>query len=320
VDSIEVFILGAVLNILFNLTTGLISRRIAIKITRWGWLYFLLHATYLLLNMEWVKSIAVTFRGLFGSSEILSYLIVVILGGLVGLAYWKGINRIYAALFKEPTVSSQSAPPSTIDNVADTWVRMPTPISSVPPPPDAETSKGDTTAKAKLVGRIICLNAESRWNTWQERFDDNYPRDFIATLNVSVTSDTTMGASVTRFDVSMIWNGKTFPCLELPIGSRAFLKRVRPVPGGGPRSVGWEQLHAFPLNTEITNTTHQAGWLRFWAGPIQDFKLEDVVRLRVVAFDHRNDPHTIYDGLIKELPRCGEIAEGFAQDPKPGRE
>lgn len=53
VDTVDAFILGAILNILFNATTALISRRVAINIARWGWLYFCLHATYRIFSMEW---------------------------------------------------------------------------------------------------------------------------------------------------------------------------------------------------------------------------------------------------------------------------
>jgi hypothetical protein len=109
VDTFDAFILGAILNILFNATTGLLNRRIAIKITRWGWLYFLLHATYLLLSMEWSKNVAVAFRGQFGSSTTLSYIVVALVGTLISVAYWKGINRIYTGLFKEDhAIASQN--------------------------------------------------------------------------------------------------------------------------------------------------------------------------------------------------------------------
>lgn len=100
-DTIDAFVLGAVLNLLFNATAALISRRVAINITRWGWLYFCLHATYLVLSMHSIKQIMLGFRDRFGSYVFMSYVVVGVLGALISLAYWKGINRIYAKAFSE---------------------------------------------------------------------------------------------------------------------------------------------------------------------------------------------------------------------------
>jgi hypothetical protein len=99
-SKVQAFILGAILNLLFNITAGLISRDLAIRITRWGWLYFLLHATVLLLLVQPVKlkARALTSK-LSGGKLVLSYIIVGSVGAIVALAYWAAINEVYGKLF-----------------------------------------------------------------------------------------------------------------------------------------------------------------------------------------------------------------------------
>jgi hypothetical protein len=170
--------------------------------------------------------------------------------------------------------------------------------------------------RARLVGRIVCLSIETHSNTWHEIFSGEYPKDCIMTLHLSVTNDTDVAATAIRVELSLIWNETVYPCAEMPI-IRGFLKRVTRRPGGSPRRVEWEPFKPFPLNIEITNTTHQEGWLKFWVGPIQDLRIDDTTGLRLVVFDHRNEPHTIYEGPVNPIPACGEIKEGLTEAPKP---
>jgi hypothetical protein len=158
-----------------------------------------------------------------------------------------------------------------------------------------------------LVGEIMCLRVETPSNTVHEIFHGEYPRDFIATLNVSVTNNGAVAAAATAFKLTLIVNETVYSCTELPTPDRSFLKRVTSMPGGQPRKLTWEPLKPFPLNTEIT--TRQTGWLRFWVGPIKNLNL-DTAKLTLIAFDHRNQPHTIYHGALRQPPACGEIVEG----------
>jgi hypothetical protein len=163
--------------------------------------------------------------------------------------------------------------------------------------------------KAGLVGRIICLNAETHANTEHEIFRGEYPRDFIVTINVSVTNDSTLPATATKFELSLIANDKVHSCVELPISKdKSFIKRSTRMPGGM-RKIKWEPLTPFPLNIEIANTTHQSGWLKFWAGPIPTLSL-DAAELTLIVYDHRNEPRVIYHGPIRQPSACGEIVEG----------
>jgi hypothetical protein len=182
---------------------------------------------------------------------------------------------------------------------------------------DKRESKNART-QSTLVGRIICLHAETPQNTWREIVIGEYPRDFIATINVSVTNESTLAATATRFELSLIFNDKVHSCTELPIPTgRSFLKRTTRMPGGGgPRKITWETLNTFSLNTEISNTTHQTGWLKFWTGPIQDLRL-DTAKIRLIVFDHRNQSHTIYDGPVTQPSACGTIVEGQARETLP---
>jgi hypothetical protein len=57
---------------------------------------------------------ALAFRGLFGPSVTASYVVVGLLGVLISVAYWKGINKIYSRAFtRKDTHDSQDAAPST---------------------------------------------------------------------------------------------------------------------------------------------------------------------------------------------------------------
>src|SRR5258708_27021657 len=103
-SKVHAFLLGAVLNLLFNATAGLLGRDFAIRATRWGWLYFFLHATVLLLLTQPVKSKARAMaRRLSGGKIVVGYIIVGSLSALVGLAYCAAINEVYGRIFSGRT-------------------------------------------------------------------------------------------------------------------------------------------------------------------------------------------------------------------------
>jgi len=123
-DSLSAFVLGAALNLLFNITAGLVNRNVAIRITRWGWLYFFLHATYLIASMNPIKPAALFFRARFGASTIVSYIIVAMIGVALSMIYWGAINKAYWKLFQsQETANAESAPTSPDGEAA----RLPTP-------------------------------------------------------------------------------------------------------------------------------------------------------------------------------------------------
>lgn len=128
--KVQAFILGAALNLLFNITAGLINRDVAIRVTRWGWLYFLLHATYLLISTCPIKSAANNLRHKFGDSVMLSYVVVALVGAALSVAYWGAINDVYSTLFppkdEQPSQSTSKAPPppSTHDAIPPPGMRL----------------------------------------------------------------------------------------------------------------------------------------------------------------------------------------------------
>jgi len=118
VRKLQVFIAGAILNLLFNLTAGLIDRQFAMEATRWGWLYFFLHLTFLLLSGRQVKRGAIRLRSFFGGQTVLSYLVVAVICAAVGMVYWAGINAAYGHLFGN-SKGSASKPTQASTEISD---------------------------------------------------------------------------------------------------------------------------------------------------------------------------------------------------------
>jgi hypothetical protein len=115
----HVFLLGASLNLLFNVTAGLIDRPLAIRITRWGWLYFLVHLSYLLLSGKQAKERAVRLRSVFGRFKVTSYVVVCAAAALLGLIYWLGINAAYSHLLRgtRPGMPGIAEKPPTLNDL-----------------------------------------------------------------------------------------------------------------------------------------------------------------------------------------------------------
>jgi hypothetical protein len=90
---ITIFIWAAVMNLLFNVTAGLVSREMAIQTSRWGWLLFLLHGTYIVVTSKSVRAFFLKVRAQI-YSQSMSYTIVALIGAMLGIAYWFGINRV----------------------------------------------------------------------------------------------------------------------------------------------------------------------------------------------------------------------------------
>ena len=165
-------------------------------------------------------------------------------------------------------------------------------------------------SKPYLVGRIICVHTETYANHQMFNIGPPVPVDCVISLNVSVTSDSVMAAMAIGFKLSVTVNKHVWLADEKPVDNCYLRQYIRNV-GGGPRyRTNWKPLTAFPLNTEITRTTHQSGWLRFVIGSIKNFRVDETVRLKLTVFDHRNEPHEIYDGPITQLDDCGRIVEG----------
>jgi hypothetical protein len=113
-----VLILEALLNILLNATANLIGRDVSIRITRWGWLIFLLHATYLFLSSRHVKKVAVKFRSGLEGKVMLSYSVVAVLGAAIAIFYWVTINRVYAKIFSLKDGQASQAEKQAAQSVA----------------------------------------------------------------------------------------------------------------------------------------------------------------------------------------------------------
>jgi hypothetical protein len=106
---VQLFIVGAALNLLFNATASLIDRPLAIRITRWGWLYFFLHLTYLVASGKSGRKIALRFRQLFGNQVVISYVVVAMCGAGLAIVYWIGINSVYERLFSTERQKSEKS-------------------------------------------------------------------------------------------------------------------------------------------------------------------------------------------------------------------
>jgi hypothetical protein len=164
--------------------------------------------------------------------------------------------------------------------------------------------------KAILVGRIICISTEERLNTYIETLNPTVEHDYVITINLSVTNDSAVAAMATRFELTVNGYGAT----ELP-ADKCSVKRKFKIPGGPPHHVEWQSLTPFPLNVEITNTSHQTGWLRFLVGLIRGLHVDHASGIRLTVFDHRNEPHVIYEGPIGQTPDCGTVVEHEAPGP-----
>jgi hypothetical protein len=157
-------------------------------------------------------------------------------------------------------------------------------------------------AKPSLAGRITCVNIRAIPNTYIETLNPTVEHDYVITINLSVTNDSAMAAVATRFELTV--NG--FEATELPADKCAVRRKIK-IPGGPPHHVKREPLTPFPLNVEVTNTTHQTGWLRFLVGLIRGLHVDPTSGIKLTVFDHRNEPHVIYEGPIGQFPECGTI-------------
>jgi hypothetical protein len=119
---------GVAVNLLLNVTAGLMGRENAYRFTRWGWLLVLLYATYLALTEKHIKRFAKKLRLKFGNSVMLSYVVVALLGASLSIAYWAAINGVYANLFRPP---SKSEPDATPPQNTPPAIKTP---DSIPPP------------------------------------------------------------------------------------------------------------------------------------------------------------------------------------------
>jgi hypothetical protein len=164
-------------------------------------------------------------------------------------------------------------------------------------------------AEPQLVGTIICLNHEIGFGSTE----GGIPYDCYLTLHLSVTNGSAMGSMATGFRLDLLWSGGEFPGVNIPVKGY-FLKRdYKNPPSWEPRHrTEWKPLEQFPLNTEITNTNHQEGWLRFSVGAfpreaVTQLRVKDDVMFRLQAFDHKRVLRPICEGYVVSLPGCGTI-------------
>jgi hypothetical protein len=110
----SIIIAELAVQLLLNVTAGLIDRAWAIKWTRWGWMAVALHITYLIISSEKGKRCGIRLRAWFGDRVLASYIFVVCSCVLVGIVYWAGINTAYARMFAtapQPSKSVEKQPP-----------------------------------------------------------------------------------------------------------------------------------------------------------------------------------------------------------------
>jgi outer membrane biosynthesis protein TonB len=133
------------LNLLLNITAGLMGREDAIRLTRWGWLLLLLYATYLLLTEKSVKGAAVRLHTKRGGLGVLSYIVVALLGATLAVIYWAAINRVYARMFRVQAASTQVTPSALTAQPPPTTTPLPQPT---PQPRQTESAKIDNSQPA----------------------------------------------------------------------------------------------------------------------------------------------------------------------------
>lgn len=174
----------------------------------------------------------------------------------------------------------------------------------------------DARSDHELKGTIFCVNTEFVLNAWQDKIFYNnktydYGYDCAITLKLSITNDSTVPMTVTGFRLELIGTDSPFiACSDVPVEGY-FTKRTIRSLGGPPHKVAWDQLKAFPLNTQIMSNGHAEGWLRFHYSLLLPHDREsfyDKVQLKLVAVDGRRKSHPIYEGAVR-LPECGIIAD-----------
>ena len=90
---------------LLNLTAGLVSRRVAIPITMWGWLAVSVVITGQIVLLKPIKRYMIQFRSSFGGRLVLSYVCVGLACAGLGMIYWLEINRVFAKMLSAPDLS-----------------------------------------------------------------------------------------------------------------------------------------------------------------------------------------------------------------------
>jgi hypothetical protein len=107
------FLLGGVLvSILLNVTANLFDRNDALLYSKWGWFGVLLYGTYLLFTTDRVRGVAERLRPKSKGARVMSYIVAALLAATLGVAYWAGINGVYAKIFQK-----QDAPKEAVINV-----------------------------------------------------------------------------------------------------------------------------------------------------------------------------------------------------------
>lgn len=144
------FLLGGVaLNLLLNATAGLLGRDDAIRLTRWGWLFLLLYATYLLLTEEAVKQAALRLHKKRGGSGVFSYIVVAFLGATLAVIYWAAINGVYSRMFRAQLLPTQPAQPEPTPESHSAMT--PTPTTTTQSMPQLQQTEEATSSNAQPV-------------------------------------------------------------------------------------------------------------------------------------------------------------------------
>jgi hypothetical protein len=143
------FLIGGVaLNLLLNITAGLMGRADAIRYSRWGWLILALYATYLLLTEKRIKKVVDSLRLKVGERRMLSYIVVGLLGASLAVLYWAVINGVYARM-----LGAQSRAGSAQHAEAEGGNSTPiaTPSASTTKPEPTTPSKPANTEQSQLA-------------------------------------------------------------------------------------------------------------------------------------------------------------------------
>ncbi|MDX6577867.1 MAG: hypothetical protein QOE96_3820 [Blastocatellia bacterium] len=168
-------------------------------------------------------------------------------------------------------------------------------------------------AEPNLVGQINCLGQEACWNVASYTESEGMLLDVYLVIDVTLSNE---GAPTTvrKFNLKLIRAGVNYDATTLPIEDYC-VTRTLPPPIGVNDGFGLEKwkepLTSFPYDSEVTNTNHKSGWLRFFVRGVppkagNEPIIHEDISLELSAIDRKGRPHKIYEGAWN-LPPCGAI-------------
>jgi TM2 domain-containing membrane protein YozV len=204
-----------------------------------------------------------------------------------------GVFAIFLAFFIKYVIEA----PSEIDNILRTHLTR--------RQNDLLTEKARN-AKPELIGVIECLEVDLHPNVRDEDYD------CFLTFSLTMRNNSAAATMVSRFDLELLWGDESYVSIDEPLDGLNVETRSRQRDELGtvfePRLV---PLTAFPYDKEITNSNYVRGWLRFSVGSmppatVKSNSLLEEIKLKLVAFDSRREPHLIYEGTTR-MAGCGKI-------------